>query len=98
MENKDSVLKKAAALKYDPRSNESAPQLVAKGTGNIAERIIQLAKENNISIHEDEALVEVLSKLDLMEEIPPKLYGVIAEILAFIYQAESKLKKNFNYS
>ncbi len=77
--------KKAVALKYE-REKDNAPKVVAKGQGKIAERIIQKAKEHNIPIEENPELVEVLSKLDLYEEIPPKLYKAVAEILVFIYQ------------
>ncbi len=76
--------KKAAALKYR-RDKDRTPKLVAKGTGKIAERIIEIAKEHGIYIKEDKALVEVLSSLDLYEEIPPELYKAVAEILVFLY-------------
>ena len=82
----------AAALGYDP-SKTDAPKLMAKGQGDIADKIIELAKEHNIPIREDRALVAVLAKLDLDQEIPPELYHTIAELLAFVYRA-NKLYKN----
>jgi flagellar biosynthesis protein len=76
--------KKAAALRY--RQNEdSAPKVVAKGRGKVAEKILEVAEHYNIPIREDKALVEILSSLDLYQEIPPELYRAVAEILAFIY-------------
>ncbi len=78
---------KAAALRYD-RSNDSAPRLVAKGQGHIAEKILQLARDNQIPVHEDPALIEILSKMDLDEHIPAECYRVVAEILAWIYKAQ----------
>ena len=76
--------KKAAALRY--RQNEdSAPKVVAKGRGKVAEKILEVAEHYNIPIREDKALVEILSSLDLYKEIPPELYRAVAEILAFIY-------------
>jgi len=57
----------------------------AKGMGNVAEKIIQLAQEHNIPIKEDPDLVELLVQLDLDQEIPPELYKIVAEILAFVY-------------
>jgi len=81
----------AAALGYDP-DKEEAPKLLAKGQGEIADRIIALAKEHNIPIREDRDLVAVLSKLDLDQEIPPELYRTIAELLAFIYRANNRWK------
>jgi flagellar biosynthesis protein len=80
---------KAAALQYRAGS-DSAPTLVAKGRGLVADRIIALAKKKGIPIHEDRNMVEILSTLELYEEIPPDLYKAVAEILAFIYKMSSK--------
>ena len=82
--------KKAVALRYDT-SRDTAPKMVAKGTGELAEKIIALAKEHGIPIQEDANLVEILAKLDLNADIPPDTYLVVAEILAFIYRANTKI-------
>ncbi|MHA6529278.1 EscU/YscU/HrcU family type III secretion system export apparatus switch protein [Paenibacillus sp. BAC0078] len=79
--------KKAVALKYTPGQNE-APVVVAKGHGAIADKILQTAKENGVAVQEDAALVEVLSKLDLDQQIPPQLYQLVAEILSYVYQSD----------
>lgn len=81
----------AAALKYRP-PDDNAPRLVAKGTGELAERILALAKEHNIPIHEDPDLLTVLAQLDLDKEIPAELYKPIAEILSFVYRVNEKAK------
>ena len=81
----------AAALGYDAEKDE-APKLLAKGTGELAERIIALAKEHGIPIKEDPDLVAVLAKLDLGKEIPPELYRVVAELLAFVYRVNNRWK------
>jgi flagellar biosynthesis protein len=81
---------KAAALKYRA-GMDSAPTLVAKGRGLVADKIITLAKEQGIPIHEDRNMVEILSTLSLYEEIPPDLYKAVAEVLAFIYKMSSKV-------
>lgn len=81
--------KKAAALRYKP-DKERAPRVVAKGSGLIAERILAVAKENRIPLKEDRHLVEVLSAIDLNQEIPPELYKAVAEILAFVYRTTGK--------
>jgi len=78
---------KAVALRYHPEL-ESAPVVVAKGQGIIAERIKAIAEENGIPVREDRSLAEYLMGLDLYEEIPPQLYAVVAEILAFIYRMD----------
>jgi flagellar biosynthesis protein len=82
--------KTAAALQYKA-GKDSAPRLVAKGKGWMAEKIIQTAREHNIPLKEDPHLVEILSNLDLYEEIPPDLYKAVAEILIFIYKMNNKV-------
>lgn len=81
--------KKAVALKYEPDS-DNAPRVTAKGSGAVADKIIELAKENGIPVKDDPDLVEVLAKLDLNEEIPPELYIIVAELLAFLYKINGK--------
>jgi flagellar biosynthesis protein len=77
--------KKAVALKYN-KGKDSAPKVVAKGKGYIAEKIIEAARENNVPLYEDKNLSQVLEALDLDTEIPPELYRAVAEVLAFIYK------------
>ena len=75
---------KAIALKYEPKLDD-APRVIAKGKGKLAAKIIELARKHNIYIHDDPDLIEVLSRLDLNDEIPPDMYVVVAELLAFVY-------------
>ena len=79
---------RAVALKYESKS-DNAPKVIAKGKGKVAEKIIDIAKKHNIFIHDDPDLIEVLSQLDIYEEIPTELYAVVAELLAFIYALNS---------
>lgn len=72
----------AVALTYD---QESPPFVSATGKGYIAEEILRIAKEHNILIHEDPALVQSLALLDLGQEIPEALYRAIAEVISFAY-------------
>ena len=81
--------KKAVALRYE-KYRDSAPKVIAKGKGVIAEKIIEVAKQHGVYLKEDPTLVEVLSGLELYEEIPEELYKVIAEIFVLIYQAKQK--------
>lgn len=85
---KEDRRKKAVALKYQPKL-DNAPRVIAKGKGKVAEKIINLAREYNLYIHNDPDLIEILSQLDLNEQIPPDLYVVIAELLAFVYSLNS---------
>ncbi len=84
---------KAVALSYKPQEGENVPRLVAKGRGEVARKIIELAKEHGVPIQEDPALVELLLRLDLSEEIPPELYEVVAKVLAFVYSLRGEAPK-----
>lgn len=81
--------KRAVALKYK-QGHEGAPTVVAKGRERMAEKILELAREHNLHIHEDADLVEVLEKVELDQEIPLEVYSVVAEIFSYIYQANKK--------
>lgn len=81
--------KKAAALRYRPRTDR-APRVVARGSGAVAERILSIAREHNIPLREDPQLVEVLSSLDIHEEIPQELYKAVAEVLVYVYTTSKK--------
>lgn len=80
------------ALQYD-RQAMSAPKIVAKGRGIVAERLISMARENKIPVVEDKLLVETLEQLNLNQEIPAELYQVVAEILVAVYKAESGARR-----
>lgn len=75
----------AVAVRYDP-SKEEAPRVVATGKGEIAERIIALAKEHGIPIHEDADLTALLAAVELFDEVPPELYRAVAEVLIWVYR------------
>ncbi len=79
--------KQAVALSY-AKEAAAAPVVKAKGKGAVAERIVAVAAENGVPVREDASLVEVLSKLDLEQEIPPELYQLVAEILSFVYRTD----------
>ena len=82
----------AAAIEYDNK-RDAAPKVTAKGRGSVAEKIIKLAMEHNIPIREDPALVQILSRLDIDEQIPTEIYKAIAEILAFIYSVNEQYRE-----
>ncbi len=69
---------------------DPAPKVTAKGEGLVAERIIALAKENQVPIKEDPDLVQILSQVDINREVPPSIYKVVAELLAFVYKMNQK--------
>lgn len=86
---KDRV-RKAAVLKYKHQIDR-APTLVAKGRGIVADRIVEMARKHRIPVESDPALVEVLSQLDIDQEIPPDLYRAVAQVLAYVYKMTKKL-------
>jgi flagellar biosynthesis protein len=71
----------AVALHYD---RAGAPRVVAKGRGSIGEKIIEVAKANDIPIEENEVLAGALSNVELGDEIPVELYRAVAEVLVFV--------------
>lgn len=76
----------AIALHYDEKT---APRVTAKGEGFIAEQIISIAKKHGIPLQKNEELTALLSEVNLSEEIPPKLYLAVAQLLAFLYYLNS---------
>ncbi|POZ89372.1 MULTISPECIES: EscU/YscU/HrcU family type III secretion system export apparatus switch protein [Petrotoga] len=81
--------KKAVALRYK-QGTDQAPKVVAKGVDSIARRIIEIAEEENIPIVKSEKAVEEFYGLDLDEEIPPEMYELAAEIIAFVYKMDKE--------
>ena len=92
MENTEETTrrKRAVALRYR-RGEDTAPVIVAKGAGLLADRIVEIAKEHGIPLYEDPDLVEVLSKINLGNVIPPELYQAVAEVLAFVYNLNRRM-------
>lgn len=81
-------LQKAVALYYD---GKNAPHVSAKGTGEVAEQIIAIAREHGVPLCDNSALVDLLVTLELGDEIPEALYIAVAYIIAFAYQLEGKI-------
>jgi len=75
--------RRAVALEYDS-AGASAPRVVAEGSGVVAERILELAREYRVPIREDPLLVDALAKLAVGDSIPPELYMVVAELCGWL--------------
>ncbi|MFK7973759.1 MAG: EscU/YscU/HrcU family type III secretion system export apparatus switch protein [Rickettsiaceae bacterium] len=84
---------KAVALGFDEKV-DNAPKVLASGSGLVAEQIVQVARDNNIPLHQDIDLVEILSVLEINDHIPLEVYSVVAEVFSYIYEQEVKKKKN----
>ena len=80
-------LKQAVALKYD---GESAPVVLAKGSDKTAQEIIDVAREHGVPLCDNPALIDLLSRLELGEEIPEALYVSVAYIIGFSYELTLK--------
>lgn len=79
----------AIALGYDAES-DIAPRVLATGRGAVAERILEIARQNNIPIQQDPVLTAALATLDVDELVPPELYTVLAELFAYIYKVRQR--------
>jgi flagellar biosynthesis protein len=84
----------AIALAYD---GKNAPVVTATGHRELAHEILELARQANIPVHEDEELSLLLAQLDLGDHIPEELYVVIAEILTFAYRLSGMHKDFMDY-
>tara|TARA_A100001015_G_scaffold297330_1_gene378711 strand:+ start:2594 stop:3004 length:411 start_codon:yes stop_codon:yes gene_type:complete len=96
LSQKDKSNLQAIAIKYD-KDKKSAPKIIATGKGKIAESILEIAESNDIPFYEDETLANILSKLDLETEIPKELFGIFAEILAFVYHLDQLASKRSKF-
>ena len=80
----------AAAIAY--RGGDSAPRVVAKGRGIVADTIIEKALASGVYVHESRELLTLLMQIDLDSHIPPQLYIAVAELLAWLYHLEEANK------
>ena len=87
----EQALNVAVALHWD---GASAPRVTAKGRGEIAERILALAREHNVPIDQEPALIEVLAEVELGTQIPDKLFVAIAQVIAFAYTVRGQLPEH----
>jgi flagellar biosynthesis protein len=76
-------------LRYD-KEQASAPKVIAAGAGLIADRIVELAREQGVPVREDPSLAEALVRLELEQEIPSDLFVAVAEVLVWAYGLEPK--------
>ena len=79
----------AVALHYGGRG---APRVVAKGGGDVANKIVETARKHNVPLEEDAALASALARVDLNKEIPRELWIAVAHVLAFAWSVAGKTK------
>jgi len=80
----------AVAIKYAFGEAGEAPKIVASGRGWVAQQIVELAEKNKVPLRKEKVLAESLAKIPVGVEIPPELWGAMAEILAQIYLLDQK--------
>lgn len=81
----------AVAIRYDANEG-SAPKVLAKGADFLAQRIKEIARENNVEIVENKPLARMLyANVDVGQEVPPELYQSVAEVLALVYKMQGKI-------
>jgi len=78
----------AIALQYD---GERAPRVTAKGRDEVAERIVNLAREHGVPLQENPPLASLLARVELGDEIPEPLYLAVAQVIAFAYHLSGKV-------
>lgn len=80
----------AVAIKYAFGEAGEAPKIVASGRGWLARQIVELAEEHKIPLRKERVLAESLAKVPVGVEIPPELWGAMAEILAQLYMLDQR--------
>lgn len=87
--------KRAVALKYNSNKN-TAPVIVASGSGYIATKVLDIAEQNGVPIYKDDSLAVVLSQLELGSEIPESLYKTVVDIYAYFLNYKTNEEKGAN--
>lgn len=80
--------KKAAALKYE--YNSDAPVVTAAGMGQIADKILERAEQNEVPVVYNKELTDLLCNVDVGNEIPGELYEAVAHVIAFVTDLDKK--------
>ena len=88
MHEKEEKINRAAALVFQPETDR-APRLIARGQGQFAREIAQVARDSGRPVVRDGALSEILAAMPVGSEIPENLYRAVSGIFALIYQLET---------
>lgn len=86
-------MQEALALSYNPKKDR-VPKVVAKGRGRIAQAMVDRAEAHGVTVVSDPITLEALKFLDVGQEIPPRVYHLVAELLAFVYNLGDKAPKD----
>lgn len=92
-ENEKAHYKKLVAIALEYKNEDIAPKITAKGTQEIAKKLLEIAKKHKVNIVKDPQLASILSSLEVDDYIPYEAYGAVASILSHIYKKNSALRK-----
>ncbi len=81
--------RKAVALAYEG----DIPRILARGKGKLAEKLLEIARDNSITLYKDRDLAEVLYILETGSEIPEDLYAAVAVVLAYCYRVNDEFRE-----
>jgi flagellar biosynthesis protein len=87
-------MQKSVALQYD----KDAPKIIASARGILAEKLLKIAMEKNITIYKDNDLAEILSKFKAGDVIPETLFGAVSVVMAYCYRINSDFRRKLNNS
>ena len=87
----DQPEKVAVGLNYEPGS-AAAPRVIAKGRGELAERLLTIAEEHGVPIRRDPDLLQYLTATQLGDEVPEEVYGAVAAMIAFLWRLNDEQK------
>jgi len=83
--------KQAIGLRYEEESG-AAPRVIAKGRGELAERLLSIAEEHGVPIRKDPDLLQFLTATQVGDEVPEEVYGAVAALIAFLWQLNGSQK------
>jgi flagellar biosynthesis protein len=82
----------AVALQYEP-GKDAVPRLTAKGRGDMASKIVELAEAAGVHVEHNRPLAAALSQLDFGQPIPKELYRAVAEVVGFVLKKAGQLPR-----
>ena len=86
----------AIALRYDAATGKRAPEVVAKGRGEVAENILKTAAVAGVPIREDGDLLELLSMVEIGDEVPAEVYAAIAQLISFLWSLNEESRSEIS--
>jgi flagellar biosynthesis protein len=96
-QNKPTSPRRERAIAVQYHDLNELPAVTATGVGEIAKKIIALAKEHNIPIEQNDSLAEMLSAVQVGDSITPQSFKLVAEIIAFLYHLDKEWRETHSF-